>query len=65
MLKAILKIIGELLGIFFLAFIISLLVDGIKIIFGMTGIIVLFVLVIVLYIGLKVYKLIRDLKNNK
>jgi ABC-type antimicrobial peptide transport system permease subunit len=65
MLKAILKIIGNLLGIFFLGFIISLLIDGVKIVFGMTGIIVLFILVIVLYIVLEIYKLIRDLKNNK
>lgn len=65
MLKAILKIIGELLGIFFLGFIISLLVEGVKIVFGITGIIVLFILVIVFYIGLKIYELIRDLKNNK
>lgn len=65
MLKAILKIIGRLLGVFFLAFIASLLVEGIKIVFGMTGMIILLVLVIVLYIGLGVYELIRDLKKNK
>lgn len=65
MLKAILKMIGKLVGVFFLAFIVSLLVEGVKIAFGMTGFIVLLVLVIVLYIGLGIYELIRDLKNNK
>lgn len=65
MLKAILKIIGKLLGLFFLAFIVSLLVEGVKIVFGMTGIVVLFVLVIVLFTGFEIYELIRDLKNNK
>ena len=65
MLKAILKMIGKLAGVFFLAFIVSLLVEGVKIVFGMTGFIVLLVLVIVLYVGLGIYELIRDLKNNK
>ena len=65
MLKAILKMIGKLVGVFLLAFIVSLLVEGVKIVFGMTGFIVLLVLVIVLYVGLGIYELIRDLKNNK
>lgn len=65
MLKAILKIIRKFLGLFFLAFIVSLLVQGVKIVFGMTGIIVLFVLEIVLYTGLEIYKLTRDFKNKK
>ena len=65
MLKAILKMIGKLVGVFLLAFIVSLLVEGVKIVFGMTGFIVLLVLVIVLYIGLGIYELIRDLKKNK
>ena len=63
MLKGILKIIGKLLGIFFLGFLISLLVKGVTIAFGITGSIVLLVLVIVLYAGLEVYELIRDLKK--